>query len=114
MWVCGGGSGGGGWVGGCGGVQLQAQVIVRRGTITRGHHIIGPGGAAGRKKKKRHGEYTFDHWNASFSEWGFNGKMINGGTLLQIPTPINFSWLDDEISLQGMSSANSNGSSRLR
>lgn len=47
-------------------------------------------------------EYTFDHRNASFSEWFVNGYMINDKTLLHNP-PINIGWLDDEMSLQGMS-----------
>ena len=34
-------------------------------------------------------EYTFDHRNASFSEWFVNGYMINAQTLLHKPRPIN-------------------------
>ncbi len=49
------------------------------------------------------GEYTFDHRNESFSKWFINGWMINNETLLHKPTAINLGWLDDEISLQGMS-----------
>ena len=48
------------------------------------------------------GEYTFDHRNESFSEWFINGYMINNQTLLHKPA-INLGWLDDEISLQGVS-----------
>ena len=48
-------------------------------------------------------EYTFDHRNASFAEWFINSYMINDDTLLHKPTPINLGWLDDEISLLGMS-----------
>lgn len=49
------------------------------------------------------GEYTFDHRNASFSEWFINGLMISNLTLLHEPIPINVGWIDDEISLEGMS-----------
>ena len=49
------------------------------------------------------GEYTFDHRNDSFSDWFVNRYMINEGTLLHKPTPINIGFVDDEISLLGMS-----------
>lgn len=51
-------------------------------------------------------EYTFDHRNDSFSDWFINGYMINEQTLLHKPVPINIGWLDDEITLQGMSEGN--------
>ena len=50
------------------------------------------------------GEYTFDHRNASFSDWWINEYMISNHTLLHKPM-INLGWLDDGIGLNGMSEA---------
>ena len=48
------------------------------------------------------GEYTFDHRNASFADWWVNEYMISEQTLKHRPL-INLGWLDDSISLNGMS-----------
>lgn len=48
-------------------------------------------------------EYTFDHRNKSFSNWFVNEFIVSRDTLLHKPNPINVGWVDDEITLQGMS-----------
>lgn len=48
-------------------------------------------------------EYTFNHRNASFVEWWINEYMISESTLLHKPHAINLGWLDDGITVQGMS-----------
>lgn len=49
------------------------------------------------------GEYTFNHRNASFSEWWIHEYMISESTLLHKPQAINLGFLDDGMGLQGMS-----------
>lgn len=48
------------------------------------------------------GEYTFDHRNASFADWFVNEYMISNETLLHKPLQIGLGWLDDSMTLQGM------------
>eukprot|EP00039_Didymoeca_costata_P011009 m.150873 g.150873 ORF g.150873 m.150873 type:complete len:528 (-) comp15030_c0_seq17:134-1717(-) len=48
------------------------------------------------------GEYTFDHRNASFSDWFVGEYMISNQTLLHDPM-INLGWMDDGMSVNGMS-----------
>eukprot|EP00039_Didymoeca_costata_P015930 m.277463 g.277463 ORF g.277463 m.277463 type:complete len:615 (+) comp16307_c0_seq7:50-1894(+) len=47
------------------------------------------------------GEYTFDHRNESFADWFINEYMISNETLHHNP-PIGLGWLDDSMTLQGM------------
>lgn len=48
------------------------------------------------------GEYTFNHRNTSFVEWWINEYMISESTLLHKPHAINLGWLDDAMTVQGM------------
>lgn len=48
------------------------------------------------------GAYAFDHRNASFAEWWINEYMISESTLLHKPQAINLGWLDDGMTVNGM------------
>lgn len=48
------------------------------------------------------GEYTFNHRNASFAEWWINEYMISESTLLHKPHAINIGFLDDGMTVRGM------------
>eukprot|EP01046_Picozoa_sp_COSAG06_P019467 COSAG06_NODE_1390_length_9607_cov_16.483172_5_plen_468_part_00 len=49
------------------------------------------------------GEYTFNFLNESFQEWFIHGYMISNATLYHKPHPIGLGWMDDRITMQGMS-----------
>lgn len=48
------------------------------------------------------GEYTFDHRNTSFADWFVNEYMISAETILHKPIGIGLGYLDDSMTLQGM------------
>lgn len=48
------------------------------------------------------GEYTFDFRNESMQEWFINGYMISDMTLTHKPHPIGLGWMDDHITMKGM------------
>ena len=41
--------------------------------------------------------------NESFQEWFIHGYMISNATLYHKPHPIGLGWMDDRITMQGMS-----------
>jgi len=49
------------------------------------------------------GEYTFNFANESLQKWFINGYMISNDTLFHEPHPIGLGWMDDRITMQGMS-----------
>ena len=49
------------------------------------------------------GEYTFDFRNESLQEWFINGYMISDATLAHKPHAIGLGWMDDRITMEGMS-----------
>lgn len=49
------------------------------------------------------GEYTFNFRNESLQRWFINGYMISNQTLFHKPYPIGLGWMDDRITLTGMS-----------